>query len=81
MRNSISKVCPNFQVNSSYFSEVDDLLHDHQAKNVRRENISLCNPVEQRMTMTWFNWVVEICPRLQVLTSHFSEVHDLLDEN
>ena len=72
MHNSISKVCPNFQVYSSYFFEVDDLLHDHQAKNVRRENISQCNPVEQKMT---------ICPRLQVLTSHFSEVDDQLDEN
>ena len=86
MHNSISKVCPNFQVQvySSYLSEVDDLLHEHQAKNVRRENISLYNPVEQRMTMTCFNWVVETCrscPRLRVLISHFSEVDDLLDEN
>ena len=31
------------------------------------------------MTMKWFKYVVKICPKLEVLTSHFSEVDDLFD--
>ena len=31
--------CPNFQVFSSPFSKVDDLLSEHRAKNVQREKI------------------------------------------
>ena len=37
---SISMICPKFQVISSYFFEVDELLDEHWAKIVRSENIS-----------------------------------------
>ena len=37
---SISKICPNFQVLSSPFSEVNELLDDHWGKIVLSENIS-----------------------------------------
>ena len=40
----------------------------------------LCSPVEQKMIVKWFHWVLKICPKVQVLISHFSEVNDLLDE-
>ena len=40
IHNSISKSCPKFQVISSHFFEVDELLDEHWAKIVRSENIS-----------------------------------------
>ena len=40
VHNSISKSCPKFQVLSSHFSKVDELLDEHWAKIVRSENIS-----------------------------------------
>ena len=46
-----------------------------------RENISLCSPVEQRMTVKWFDWDLKICPKFQVFISHFSKVLDLLNEH
>ena len=35
-----SKICPKFQVLSTQFSEVDELLDKHWAKIVQREIIS-----------------------------------------
>ena len=35
-----------FQVLSFHFSEVNDLLNERGAKNVQRENILQCIPVE-----------------------------------
>ena len=40
IHNSISKICPKFQVLSSHFFEVDELLDEHWAKIVQSENIS-----------------------------------------
>ena len=40
IHNSISKICPNFQVISSHSFEVDELLYEHWAKIVWKENIS-----------------------------------------
>ena len=40
IHNSISKICPKFQVISSHFFEVDELLDEHWAKIVQSENIS-----------------------------------------
>ena len=40
IHNSISKICPKFQVLSSHFFEVDELLDEHWAKIVRSEYIS-----------------------------------------
>ena len=39
IHNSISKICPKFQVISSHFFEVDELLNEHWAKIVQSENI------------------------------------------
>ena len=39
IHNLISKICPKFQVISSRFLEVDELLHEHWAKIVLSENI------------------------------------------
>ena len=36
----ISKICLKLQVVSALFSEVDDMLDEHQTKNMRTENIS-----------------------------------------
>ena len=40
IHNSILKICPKFQVVSSHFFEVDELLDEHWAKIVRSEIIS-----------------------------------------
>ena len=40
IHNLISKICPKFQVISSHFFEVDELLDEHWAKIVQSENIS-----------------------------------------
>ena len=40
IHNSISKFCPKFQVISSHFFEVNELLDEHWAKIVQSENIS-----------------------------------------
>ena len=44
--NSISKLCPEFQVISSHVFEVDELLDEHWAKILRSEYISTPNYVE-----------------------------------
>ena len=53
----------DYQVHSSHFSE-DDLLDGHWEKR----NITLCNCIELRMTVKWFNCVLKICCKFQVLT-------------
>ena len=53
------------------------LIYDDQAENVLRE-IFLC--VEQGIAVKYFNIVLKICPKLQGLSFHFSEVNYLLDE-
>ena len=40
VHNLISMICPKFQVLSSHVFEVDELLDEHWAINVRDENIS-----------------------------------------
>ena len=40
IHNSISKICPKFQVPSSHFFEVDELRDEYWEKNVQSENIS-----------------------------------------
>ena len=40
IHNLILKICPKFQVISSHFFEVDELLDEHWAKIVQSENIS-----------------------------------------
>ena len=40
IHNSIPTICPKFQVVSSHFFEVDELLDEHWAKIMRSENIS-----------------------------------------
>ena len=40
IQNSISKICPKFQVLSSHFFKVDELLNEQWAKIVLSENIS-----------------------------------------
>ena len=40
IHNSISKICPKFQVISSHFFEVDELLDEHWVKIVQSEKIS-----------------------------------------
>ena len=52
IHNSISKICPNFQVITFHSFEVDELLDEHWAKIVRSENISTpiyvqCNKMYQ----------------------------------
>ena len=45
IHNSISKICPTFQVISTHFFEVDEVLNEHSAKIVRNEfffNSGLC---------------------------------------
>ena len=46
IHNSISKICPKFQVISSHFFEVDELLDEHWAKIVQSEKISTSIYVE-----------------------------------
>ena len=46
MHNSISKICPKFQVHSSHFFEVDELLDEYWEKIVQSENISTLIYVE-----------------------------------
>ena len=40
VHNSISKICPKFQVISSHFFQVDELLDEHWAKIVQNDDIS-----------------------------------------
>ena len=53
IHNSISKICPKFQVISSHFFEVDELLDEHWAKIVQSENISTPIYVECDKMYQW----------------------------
>ena len=75
------KICPKFQVPSFHFSEVDDLLNEHWVRNLQRENILLCSSVEQGMAVKWFNRILKICSKFQVLNPRFSEVNELLNRH
>ena len=46
IHNSISKICPKFQVISSHFFEVNELLDEHWQKIVQSEIISTPTYVE-----------------------------------
>ena len=52
IHNSILKICPKFQVLSSHFSEVDELLDEHWMKIVLNENI-LTPIYVQCYNMSW----------------------------
>ena len=64
-----------------HFSKVNDLLDQHQAKEVWRENVLLWSKEEQRMTLKWLGWVMHICLKFQVLIFSPSEVDDMLNEH
>ena len=52
IKNSISKIYLEFQVLNSHFSDVDELLDQHWAKIVQKENISTQIYIE-RYNMYW----------------------------
>ena len=59
LRDSISKICPKFQVLSAHFSEQDYLLDEHWAKIVQSKNISIpiyvqCNDCIALNNMYWY---------------------------
>ena len=61
--NSILKICPKYQVLSSHFSEVNELLNVHWAKIVLSENISTpinvqCKNIYQEMVCCQEFWYV-----------------------
>ena len=77
--------CSRFYVLSLTFLRLLTYLMSIERKMWREmfccvAQILLCSSEEQRVTVKWFNWVLKICPEFQVLTFHFSEVADLLDE-
>ena len=67
IHNSISKICPKFQVISSHFFEVDELLDEHWAKIVQSENISTPIYVECDKTY-WVLLTKSLCAIIVVLS-------------
>ena len=57
------------------------LMSEHGSKILLIENISEYSPIELRMSVKWFTWILKIQPKFQVLTFHFSWTNNLLDEH
>ena len=77
-KQQILKICPKFQLLSSHFSEVDELLYENSAGIMQKENISTTIYVQYRFAVMQFG---TCCLNLTINLSNPKKVNPQASKN